>query len=441
MEKRKVKLISLLGTIGILAITSATIASIAYSENNKSNRSSNNSLQSNQRIANIITNYINNPIKIHSTLTANEALLANNVEETKSLILSTIKNELLNKEFNVDNKVYTGLDVYKNIRIKLPSVVSYENCINGEIYGVHLLYGSGKNTVTIKPKYASSYTVVGFSYPDITNSQTNNIVNKLDSILKQVINISGFTSITAADALINASSDSLVRAIISTIQTEISNNIKSFVIDGISYTASEITNNLTVTLPQAITQANDLDAQIPNVTLAYNGISLSTKLQDGTSTNDFIIEGFENISNKKDIGYNPTGKGTINNRNHKIASLIDSILKQVITISGFSSITAADALTNASSDNLVTAIISAIQTEISNNIKSFVIDGIAYSASEITNNLTVTLPQAITQKNDLDAQIPNVTLAYNGISLSTKLQDGTSTNDFIIEGFENISNK
>jgi hypothetical protein len=118
-------------------------------------------------------------------------------------------------------------------------------------------------------------------------------------------------------------------------------------------------------------------------------------------------------------GYNPTGKGSSTNRNHQIANTLDSLLSQYInvgSIDGLGKYTAADALNEQTSDSLKAAIISAIETEI--GTKSFNIDGISYTASEIGQNIQVTLPKSISLQDDINAQIPGVTLSYNGISLT-----------------------
>ncbi|MBO6022264.1 hypothetical protein J6W34_00690 [bacterium] len=80
------------------------------------------------------------------------------------------------------------------------------------------------------------------------------------------------------------------------------------------------------------------------------------------------------------------------------------------------SITAQDALNNQTSDNLKQAITTAIQNEIGSDQLTF--DGLTYTASEIANNITITLPSTISPTDNQNAQIPGVTLSYNGISLS-----------------------
>jgi hypothetical protein len=81
-----------------------------------------------------------------------------------------------------------------------------------------------------------------------------------------------------------------------------------------------------------------------------------------------------------------------------------------------SSYTAADALNNASSDNLTVAIVSAIKVEIGTS--SFDIDGIAYTVDQICAGIKIVLPKTITLQDDENGQIPGVTLSYNSISLT-----------------------
>ena len=87
-----------------------------------------------------------------------------------------------------------------------------------------------------------------------------------------------------------------------------------------------------------------------------------------------------------------------------------------------SSYTAADALHEENSDNLVNAIQQAIENEITTKLgDSFNIDAITYTVSEIISNLIVTLPSSITSTDDENAQISGVGLSYNSISLTPKL--------------------
>ena len=85
--KKKLKLISVLTILGALTVVGASGACIGYFINDKKNaKQSNNNLlsnqpSSNQEIANTIASYISDPIDVNSVLTANEALLKNNVNQ------------------------------------------------------------------------------------------------------------------------------------------------------------------------------------------------------------------------------------------------------------------------------------------------------------------------------------------------------------------------
>ncbi|MBO6072796.1 hypothetical protein J6P59_04160 [bacterium] len=237
----------------------------------------------------------------------------------------------------------------------------------------------------------------------------------MDSILNQEIEVSDFSTISAADA-INSDATKLESAIISAIETEIANSKETFNIDGISYPLSDIDSGLKVSyLPTSISPSDDENGIIPGVTLSYNGITLTPKSgstnassNSGTS-NTFTVKGFSNV----------TAKQIATNNNNQIASKLDSLLNQIINIGSYnsmSSYTAADALNNANSDNLTAAIISAIKAEIGTS--SFDINGIAYTADQICAGIEIGLPKTITLQDDENAQIPGVTLTYNSISLT-----------------------
>jgi hypothetical protein len=118
-------------------------------------------------------------------------------------------------------------------------------------------------------------------------------------------------------------------------------------------------------------------------------------------------------------GTNPGGQSSSTNRNHQIATKLDSLLSQYINVANYESMktyTAADALNAEASDNLKTAIIKAIVAEIGSD--QFTFDGLTYTAQEIGNGIKVSLPSAISLQDDMNSQIPGVTLSYNGISLT-----------------------
>ena len=433
--KRKRKIISILSIIAVLALSATTIGLIAYYCSNKNTKKLDNSLEQNQKLANMIGSYINDPIKIKSNLNSNQALLKNNVNETKSLILSSIQSDLMNKKFNIDGNVYNGSVIYKNITVDLPGTVLYNNYINGEISNVKLVYKTNNSEITIQPKDATSYTVVGFSIANNStqnNTINKNVVNKLNSLLNEYINVANYENMSfysAADAL-NEHVNTLKEAITSAIEAEINNNFNStFNIDNITYNADEIIKDLAITLPNAITLQDDENAQIPNIKISYKGISLESK----NGTNTFIIDGFSD---------------EINNKNDEIAKILNSLLNQVINISNYnniSSYTAAIVLSE-HNDDLISAIKNEIANEINNNISKFNFAGTSYTANEIINEIHIELPIGISQQEDIKAQIQNVTLSYNGILLKPTASTSTNStsinsnqNNFIIDGFKTIS--
>ncbi|MBO6021489.1 hypothetical protein J6P68_01410 [bacterium] len=433
--KRKRKIISILSIIAVLVLSATTIGLIVYYCSNKNTKKLDNSLEQNQKLANMIGSYINDPIKIKSNLNSNQALLKNNVNETKSLILSSIQSDLMNKKFNIDGNVYNGSVIYKNITVDLPGTVLYSNYINGEISNVKLVYKTNNSEITIQPKDATSYTVVGFSIANNStqnNTINKNVVNKLNSLLNEYINVANYenmSSYSAADAL-NEHANTLKEAITSAIEAEINNNFNStFNIDNITYNANEIIKDLAITLPNAITLQDDENAQIPNIKISYKGISLESK----NATNTFIVDGFSY---------------QINNKNDEIAKILNSLLNQVINISNYNNInsyTAAIVLSE-HNDDLISAIKNEIANEINNNISKFNFTGTSYTANEIINEIHIELPIGISQQEDTNAQIQNVTLSYNGILLKPDASTSTNStainsnqNNFIIDGFKTIS--
>ena len=417
----------------------------------------------NQIIANKLDSILNQEIEVSdfSTISAADAI---NSDATKleSAIISAIETEIANSKetFNIDGISYPLSDIDSGLKVSyLPTSISPSDDENGIIPGVTLSY----NGITLTPKSGSTnassnsgtsntFTVKGFSNvtaKQIATNNNNQIASKLDSLLNQIINIGSYNSMssyTAADALNNANSDNLTAAIISAIKAEIGTS--SFDINGIAYTADQICAGIEIGLPKTITLQDDENAQIPGVTLTYNSISLtwknssssssSTTSSSSPSNTGFIVEGFTKVSAAQ-AGYNPGGQGNTANRNHQIATILDSILNQEIEVSGFSTITASNAIKN-DTTSLKTAIINAIETEIANSKETFNIDAISYTLSEIDNGLQVAyLPSSVSSTDNENMQIPGVQLSYNSINLTPKTTTSTSnssTNTFTIIGFK-----
>ncbi|MBO6072321.1 hypothetical protein J6P59_01470 [bacterium] len=201
----------------------------------------------------------------------------------------------------------------------------------------------------------TSFIVEGFK--EVSNtSTTEQIISTLNTILNQVINVTGYNDVTAADALTNPTS--LESSIRTALNTEITNSKETFNFNDQFTSIQDIVNALVINLPSSITLTNDKQAQIPDVIITYNGIQLSNE-QDTTS---FIVEGFEQTTIDS-IG--STGSPT--SRNQQIASLLDSLLNPIIQIEAYSKIIASDSISNTNNQSLLT---SSIETSLANEISN-----------------------------------------------------------------------
>ncbi|MBO6095544.1 hypothetical protein J6P11_06155 [bacterium] len=154
-------------------------------------------------------------------------------------------------------------------------------------------------------------------------SENNNeeIVNKLDSLLNQIINISNYENmnkLSALEALTN-NSNNLINAIKAAIQVEIQNHIHQFVFNNLTYTSSEIINNISIKLPQTISVNDDKNNQITNVYLSYHSI----QLKNTSGSSSFIIDGFNssstNNSKKTTEIPNQNSNNKTQNKNTKVS--------------------------------------------------------------------------------------------------------------------------
>ncbi|MBO6095658.1 hypothetical protein J6P11_06800 [bacterium] len=161
--------------------------------------------------------------------------------------------------------------------------------------------------------------------------------------------------------------------------------------------------------------ADEEIGHISNVTIQYNSIYLT----NNTSGKQFIVELFKALSNTS--------------TNAQIVAKLGTILNQIITVTGYNNTTAADALNNPT--ELTSSIKNVITTELTNSKQTFNFDDQFSSIADIVNNLIITFPGSISLTNDINAQIPNVIITFNGIELSNT----QNTNTFIIEGFEESS--
>ncbi|MBO6022266.1 hypothetical protein J6P68_05625 [bacterium] len=215
-----------------------------------------------------LNQYIN--VAGYSNTTATSAL--SNENNLDNAIISSLQKEISSFTFN--NIVFDPQDIFNTntLTIKIPS----SNAIidNGqEISNVTIYFENSQLSNT-----QGQYFIVG-SFKEETSDGTSvsqQIANKLDSLLSNIINVAQYYSMdtyTAAEALNNQATDSLTNAIISAIKYELGSN--SIEIDNNSYSINNIANELKVSLPSTISLTDDENAQIPGVTLSYDNISLT----------------------------------------------------------------------------------------------------------------------------------------------------------------------
>ncbi|MBR4485969.1 hypothetical protein IKS57_01150 [bacterium] len=276
----------------------------------------------------------------------------------------------------------------------------------------------------------STFTITGFNTSSSKNDNANQrIANNLSSFLDEDINISANKNINAYTALnaLYSYSSTLQTAITSNIDSEITNFINSKNnIDNL--TLLDITKDLKVQLPASISLINDKNAQIPNVVLEYNGITLKSK----NGLNSFVVNGFNNT--KSQI------QNDINSRSFDVAFELSEVLNNIIDISNYSvsSYTAAIALSNHALE-LKQAITNSIGLQIANDMGLFVFNDLSFSISEIINNITVSLPNAISTYSDIKGEIQGVSLSYLSNIITGIVNSATDSDTFIIDGFNNTT--
>ncbi|MBO6072326.1 hypothetical protein J6P59_01495 [bacterium] len=215
-----------------------------------------------------LNQYIN--VQGYSNITASSAL--SNENSLDNAIISSLQKEITSFTFN--NIVFDPQDIFNTntLTIKIPS----SNAIidNGqEISNVTIYFENSQLSNT-----QAQYFIVG-SFKEETSEGTSvsqQIANKLDSLLSNIINVAQYDlmdTYTAAEALNNQATDSLTNAIISAIKSELGTN--SIEIDNNSYSINNIAKELKVSLPSSISLTDDENAQIPGVTLSYDNISLT----------------------------------------------------------------------------------------------------------------------------------------------------------------------
>ncbi|MBO6041836.1 hypothetical protein J6P52_01475, partial [bacterium] len=317
---------------------------------------------------------------------------------------------------------YTAASIAAGISVTYPKTgVSLTNDEAGQIPNVTLSYNGIALENTSK---TSDFTLTGFEKS--TNTNDSSVVSKIESLINQNINIVGFDNQTAANTLL-INSSGLITAIKTAINKEISTGLNNgnLTINGITYTVSDILNNISVALPAGVLLVQDENGQMPNVTLKYNETVLSN-----SKTNTYTVTGFEQVT-RQVIGTTPmppnsTGKVS----NEQIAAALESLLNQTIEISGFNEVSAIYALNN-DQTSLVNAITSYISNQIQTNGSKYNFEDLNITTSQIIKNIKVILPSTISLSNNINAEIPNVLLVYNGILLKNSI-----SSKYIIQGFD-----
>ncbi|MBO7044569.1 hypothetical protein J6W34_08850 [bacterium] len=112
----------------------------------------------------------------------------------------------------------------------------------------------------------------------------------------------------------------LLSAILDVLQNEIDTKYPTgFTISNITYTASEIINNINVNLPTSAALKGDENGEITGVTITYNQLPL----KNTSNTTSFNLTGF--------LSANNVGIKTLSNQ--QVADKLSSLLGQTIDIS------------------------------------------------------------------------------------------------------------
>ena len=289
MKNNKLKRWLLIPTsICTFAIIAGTVTVITQFSKQTSENSND---VSNKQIASFLGTLIKNPIQINTTLTANEGLLANNEQSIINKIKLAIINQLGNT-VNINNHIYLTQTLLNNLNIKLPKTVSYTNYLNGEISNVNLTY----DEISLKPNNANSYSVIGFTTPNknanANQNQVEDVANKLALVINNPIELIKY-NYTVQQSLSSTSNEQiLINAIKNAIEVNlIENDINNQSIEhyqlnvnNITYSMSEIMQNLTVNLNHdfVVDEAYD-EGYLNGVSLVFNGLN-NIKSQIKTET-------------------------------------------------------------------------------------------------------------------------------------------------------------
>ncbi|MBQ5492760.1 MAG: hypothetical protein IIT78_02650, partial [Mycoplasmataceae bacterium] len=129
-----------------------------------------------------------------------------------------------------------------------------------------------------------------FQTQTINPSYDSAIINKLDSILPMIISIEQYNNFTVSDALsTNLNKTLLIDNIKNALLLEFNKLDVTFIINGINYSNENIVNNIDVILPTSDLTTYNLDGQISDIILQFNG----SDLKNSEGNTKFIVNGFK----------------------------------------------------------------------------------------------------------------------------------------------------
>ena len=353
-----------------------------------------------QYLAKKLGQLIKNPIIISSDLTASEALYQDNYEIVTKLILNKIQDDLGSDSLTINGISYPTSNIIKDLKIILPSTVSYDDYLSGSISNVKIEYVTSKQTIDITTNNNSSYTVQGFLVPTI--SSTNQIIANILSLhIKNPIQIND--SLNASQALQTNNIVNTIDQIKASIRNDL-NNKDITINNNIVVPINEVLSNINITLPTTITSSELDSGIINNVILKYENKNNITNIIASNGSKTFTVKGF-NIPNNNETQL----------QNTAIVNKLDKLIKNPIVLLDGYNLTAAQSISSdANKQILFNAIKEVIKNELGIN---FIINSISYETSEILQNITITVPNSVTTSQNNNQTIPNVTLSYKNIEL------------------------
>ena len=392
-DKNK-KILALVSCLCGICVTSGIVSVVSqYSKSYVSSTSI-------QHIAKKLGQLIKNPIIISSDLTASEALYQDNYEIVTKLILNKIQDYLGGDSLTINGTSYPTSDIIKNLKIILPSTVSYDEYQSGSISNVKIEYVTSKQIIDITTNNNSSYTVQGFLVPQISNTNQT-IANILSSYIKNPILIND--SLNASQAL---QTNNIVNTI-DEIKTTIRNNLNNKDIainNNVIVPINEVLNNINITLPRTITSSELDRGIINNVILKYENKNNITNIITSNDSKTFTVQGF-NIPNNNETQL----------QNTAIVNELDKLIKNpIVLLDGYNLTAAQSVSSNTNKQTLFNAIKEVIKNELGTN---FIINSVSYETSEILQNITINVPNSVTTIQNNNQTIPNVTLFYKNIEL------------------------